>query len=72
MKPPPFCEIEKRRRAQRLIAIGITIGEDSLSKRPSFDLGLLQDPATLAKFLETLDWMLAEISQAERSLPPEA
>ena len=66
MRRPPFAEEEKRKElARRLSAIGVAIREDALNRRPSFSLSLLNEPAQMAKFLEALDWVLAEIKQVE-------
>jgi hypothetical protein len=66
MKKPPFAEEGKRRElAQRLSAIGLSIPEETLKKRPTFGLSLLLEPGRLDKFLEAFDWMLTEIKKVE-------
>ena len=51
--------------AQRLSAIGLSISEETLKKRPTFGLSLLLEPGRLDKFLEAFDWMLTEIKKVE-------
>ncbi len=66
MKKPPFAEEGKRKElAQRLSAIGLSIPEETLKKRPTFGLSLLLEPGRLDKFLEAFDWMLTEIKKVE-------
>lgn len=66
MKTPPFDEEgERKKLAQRLSAIGLSIPEEALKKRPTFGLSLLKEPAALAKFLEAFDWVLSEIKKVE-------
>jgi len=66
MKTPPFAEEgERKKLAQRLSAIGLSIPEEALKKRPTFGLSLLKEPAALAKFLEAFDWVLSEIKKVE-------
>jgi hypothetical protein len=60
-----FGKGKRKELAQRLSAIGLSIPEEALTKRPSFGLGLLKEPVTLAKFLEAFDWTLSEIKKAE-------
>jgi len=40
---------------------GVDISADKITKRPSMPLSGLTDDASMAKFLETLDWMIEEI-----------
>jgi len=48
MKTPPFAEEGKREElAQRLSAIGLSIPEEALKKRPTFGLSLLLEPGRL-------------------------
>ena len=69
MKRPPFAERGKRKElAQRLSAIGVSIPEEALKKRPTFGLSVLTESAALAKFLETFDWVLSEIKKVENAL----
>jgi hypothetical protein len=66
MVRPPFDNAQKRRDlAQRLSAIGLTIPEDALRRRPSFRLSLLLEPGRLDKFVGAFDWMLSEIKKVE-------
>ena len=66
MKKPPFAEEGKRKElAQRLSAMGLSIPEETLKKRPTFGLSLLLEPGRLDKFLEAFDWMLTEIKKVE-------
>jgi hypothetical protein len=70
MRKPPFIELEMRRElAQRFSAIGLSIADAALNRRPSFTLSLLKDPPALARFLETFDWVLSEIKKAENAGP---
>jgi len=67
MKTPPFAEEGKREElAQRLSAIGLSIPEEALKKRPTFGLSLLLEPGRLDRFLEAFDWMLSEIKKNEQ------
>ncbi len=73
MKTPPFAEEGKRKElARRLSAIGVSIPEESLKKRPTFGLGLLSQPGHLDEFVGVFDWMLSEIKQVEHvgATPP--
>ena len=66
MKKPPFAEEGKREElAQRLSAIGLSIPEEALKKRPTFGLSLLLKPGHLDKFVGAFDWMLTEIKNVE-------
>jgi hypothetical protein len=66
MKTPPFGEEGKRRElAQRLSAIGVSISEDALKKRPTFGLSLLLQPGQLDAFMGAFDWVLSEIEKFE-------
>lgn len=69
MSKPPFDREEKRRElANRLSEIdGVEIPDDALSKRPSFGLDLLTTSDALEKFLNTFDWVLAEIVLTEQA-----
>lgn len=40
---------------------GVKIPRDDITRRPSFPLSLLRDEIALKRFLETLDWYVAEI-----------
>jgi hypothetical protein len=40
---------------------GVGISPDKITKRPNVPLSVLTDDASMAKFLETLDWMIQEI-----------
>jgi hypothetical protein len=66
MRRPPFIEEGKRKElAQRLSAIGVSISDDALKKRPTFGLSLLLTPGHLDKFVGVFDWVLSEITTAE-------
>jgi hypothetical protein len=66
MKVLPFAEDGKRKElAQRLSAIGISITEEALTRRPTFRLSLLMEPDHLGKFVEAFDWVLSEINKGE-------
>jgi len=68
MVRPPFDNEQKRKElAQRLSAIGLTIPEDALRRRPTFHLSLLLEPGRLDGFLEAFDWMLSEIKKVENT-----
>src|SRR4029077_7038656 len=68
MKRPPFSDVEKRKElAQRLSAIGLSIPDEALNRRPTFGLSLLSQPPALAMFLETFDWVLSEIRMVENA-----
>ncbi|QDU36857.1 hypothetical protein Mal4_11570 [Maioricimonas rarisocia] len=62
MNRRPFRDIARRRElADRLQQIpGIDIPDDRLTKRPTFDLAVLQEPDALQTFFNAFDWMLAE------------
>ncbi len=67
MKIPPFAEeIKRKELAQRLSAIGVSIPEEALKKRPTFGLNLLLEPVELGAFLESFDWVLSEIKTVEQ------
>jgi hypothetical protein len=67
---PPFAEEGKREElAQRLSAIGLSIPEESLTKRPTFGLSLLIDPSHFNTFVEAFNWMLSEIKKVENNEP---
>jgi hypothetical protein len=66
MKRPPFADEGGRKQlAQRLTAIGLSIPDEALNRRPTFGLSLLKEPAALARFLEAFDWALSETKKAE-------
>jgi len=70
MKTPPFAEEGKRKElAQRLSAIGLSIPEEALKKRPTFGLSLLLEPGHLDEFVGAFDWMLSEIKKVENNEP---
>ncbi|WP_164103725.1 PDDEXK family nuclease [Candidatus Laterigemmans baculatus] len=71
MKKPPFDQDANRQELARRLALidGISIPEDSITKRPTFDLDLLSEADSLTRFLETFDWVLAEVKRLEHSLP---
>ena len=71
MKIPPFAEEAKRRElAHRLSAIGVSIPEEALRKRPTLGLRSLLEPDHFDEFLRAFDWMLSEIKKVEHE--PEA
>jgi hypothetical protein len=73
MRRPPFADLGKRQElAQRLSAIGLSIPEEALTRRPTFALTLLREPTALTKFLDAFDWVLAEIKKAEKAEPTPA
>jgi hypothetical protein len=66
MKRPPFAEEAKRKElAQRLSTIGVSIPEEALTRRPTFDLHLLLTPRSFDEFLGVFDWVLSEIKSVE-------
>ncbi len=68
MKRPPFAEEGKRKElAQRLSAIGVSISDEALKKRPTFGLSLLLTPGHLDKFVGAFDWVLSEIKTVEQA-----
>ncbi|MFG0335961.1 MAG: hypothetical protein ACF8TS_21595 [Maioricimonas sp. JB049] len=66
MNRVPFRNMALRRElADRLQQIpGVSIPDDGLTRRPSFDLALLEDPAALQTFFDAFDWVLAESRRA--------
>lgn len=60
---PPFDDEALRLELLRQVNLlsGATLPPDSITRRPSFALSVLEDPAVLSQFLETLDWVLAQI-----------
>lgn len=60
---PPFDDVERRKELlDRLNAIpGITLPQDSLGRRPSFPLAVLNRREVREQFIEVLDWVIAEI-----------
>jgi hypothetical protein len=66
MKKPPFAdEANRKELAQRLSAIGVSIPEEALARRPAFGLRLLFEPDRLGNFLEVFDWVVSEIKKIE-------
>ncbi len=66
MKAPPLAERVKRKElAQRLSAIGLSIPEEALKKRPTFSLSVLLEPGHLNSFVGAFDWVVSEIKQVE-------
>ncbi|MFO0804204.1 MAG: hypothetical protein U0791_13915 [Gemmataceae bacterium] len=59
----PFGDEPKRRELfERFNRVpGISLSADRLSKRPSFPLTVLREPASLNAFLGVLDWYVAEV-----------
>jgi hypothetical protein len=67
MRRPPFDEEAKRKElTQRLSAIGVSIPDEALKRRPTFGLGLLLEPSRLDAFLGAFNWALSEIKRVER------
>lgn len=66
MNRVPFRDMALRRQlADRLQEIpGVEIADHRLTRRPAFDLGLLEPPAALQAFFDAFDWMLAESRRA--------
>lgn len=60
----PFKSSKKMKELQNLInsVEGIYIPDESLKKRPSFDIAVLKDEKELNKFLETFEWVIKEIT----------
>jgi hypothetical protein len=66
MKIPPFAEEDKPKGlAQRLSAIGVSIPDEALKRRPTFGLNLLLEPDHLDAFIGAFDWVLSEIKKGE-------
>jgi hypothetical protein len=67
MKSPPFAtESNRWELAQRVMeAIGITLTQEKLTKRPSFSMESLLKRENIEKFLAVFDWMLAEVKKCE-------
>ena len=57
---PPFDSIETRMKIlEKLNEIkGVSISEDKIDKRPSFDIKLLKDKSEYEKFIRLYDWFL--------------
>jgi hypothetical protein len=73
MKIPPFAEEGKRKElVHRLSAIGVSIPDEALKRRPTFGLSLLLTPGHVEKFVEAFDWVLSEIKKGENfgTTPP--
>jgi len=45
---------------------GVSIPENTLSKRPNFSLGLLQDEKSLELFFAAFDWLIQQIQDGEK------
>jgi hypothetical protein len=43
---------------------GVNLPRDRINRRPSIRLGLLQDEASLDRFLAVVGWMVEEIKKA--------
>jgi hypothetical protein len=63
----PFNDLAKRRLIlDRLNQMrGLSFQESILEKRPSFDLTLLNDPDNFEIFIDTFEWIIAEIRRSE-------
>lgn len=46
---------------------GVEIPADAITRRPTFPLGVLAEPATLKEFLGILDWYLCEVKSASQT-----
>jgi hypothetical protein len=64
MHAPPFNALGHRMELRRrLVAIpGIEITDEAVTKRPSFPLAALEQPASLKQFLEVLEWWIQEVN----------
>jgi hypothetical protein len=58
-RTPPFdAESARRELQRRLNAIaGVAIADESLTKRPSFNLGVLKDDVALNQFIAAVEWV---------------
>lgn len=63
----PFDQEEKRLELRaRLNQIpGVAIARESITKRPSFSLSVLQNEARMEQFLQIFDWVIQEIQFKE-------
>ena len=63
---PAFSSAEMREQLrQRLNELpSVEIPPDGIEKRPSFPMGVLSDPASMASFKSTVDWMLDRIKDS--------
>ena len=61
---PPFdSESRRGELLHRLNALpGVSLPEDSISRYPGMDLSALQEDRAIERFLETMDWVIDEIS----------
>lgn len=68
---PPFDQDGQRLALlERLNAIPrVALPEDSLNRRPSFNLMLLRDPAARQQFLDALSWADGEVRAARHAVP---
>jgi len=60
---PAFAPVEKRMQFLQMIKAikGVTIPDDKIGGRPSFDLSLLNDENSFNQLIKALDWFVAEI-----------
>ena len=60
---PPFDSESKRGElVHRLNALpGVSLPEDSISRYPGLDLSALQEDSAIARFIETMGWVIYEI-----------
>lgn len=58
----PAKRLELLRRLNQIP--GVSISEDSLSRRPSIALSALKDPASLNVFFEAIAWVIQTIKAA--------
>ncbi|NLF42591.1 MAG: hypothetical protein GX587_07845 [Bacteroidales bacterium] len=64
----PFDKIEKRQELLKKLnkISGISLPENKIDKRPSFDLDVLLDEIKLNEFLKIYDWFLDEINKTQK------
>jgi len=62
---PPFDSIEKRKKIlEKLNEInGVSIPEDRIDSRPSFDITLLKEKSEYEKFIRIYDWFFDELDK---------
>jgi hypothetical protein len=65
-KPPFADEVDRLDLRNRLVAIpGVEIPREAISRRPSFDIKHLVEPANLQQFFSVFDWALQRIRDFE-------
>jgi hypothetical protein len=62
----PFDSEASRRELQRRLNVipGVTIADESLAKRPSFSLRVLQEDPAFSQFISAIQWVGATVAQA--------